>query len=298
MRIITCLTLLAVTATAQAQQRTVDRRVDADSGGELEIDSFSGDVLVQGWDEAAVRVTGELGEDVERLELESENGRTMLRVVLRNGRRGSGRGAWDGDTDLRVQAPRRMRLLLNTVSADVAIRGMEGEQQVSGVSGDIETEAFGAEVRLQAVSGDIELSGNGASQHTRASSVSGDVVLRGLSGEILAESVSGDVEISDSRLDRVELKSVSGDLVFAAALRDGARLDAIATSGDIELRFTDDTPGDYRLSTFSGEIDNCFGQRTSEDGRARGRALRFDRGTSSTRIQARTHSGDIEVCAP
>lgn len=299
MRITILLVSLAVSTAGHAQDRTVDRRVDADTGGTLEVDTFSGDVLVQAWDEPAVRVTGELGEGVERLELESQGNRTLLRVVRRNERGRPGRQNWDDDTDLRVQAPRGMALLLNTVSADVAIRGMEGEQQVSGVSGDLETEAFSSEVRVQSVSGDVGVRGNGGRQYTRASSVSGDVSLRGLNGEILAESVSGDVDVLDGRLDRVELKSVSGDLVFAAALSGSARLDAIATSGDIVLRFTADTPGSYRLSTFSGDIDNCFGPRPAAgSGRGRSQELRFDHGAANSQIQARSHSGDVEVCAP
>lgn len=298
MKITTVLTLLTLGASAHAQDRAIDRRVDASPDGELEIDTFSGDVLVEAWDEAVVHVMGELGEDVERLELESRDARTLLRVVLRNGQGRSGRSGWDDDTDLRVRAPRGMALRLNTVSADVTIRGMEGEQQVSGVSGDIETQAFGAEVRVQAVSGDVGVTGNDGRQYTRASSVSGDVTLRGLSGEILAESVSGDVDVFDARMDRAELKSVSGDLLYAGALSSGARLDAIATSGDIDLQFAEDTPGSYRLSTFSGDIDNCFGPRSAADqsGR-RSQELRFDHGTQSRQIQARTHSGDVDVCS-
>jgi DUF4097 and DUF4098 domain-containing protein YvlB len=245
-----------------------------------------------------VRVAGELGQEVERLELESQGSRTLLRVVLRNDRRGSRRGDWDDDTDLRVQAPRAMALRLSTVSADVAIRGMEGEQQVSGVSGDIEIQAFSSEIRVQSVSGDVGITGNGEPQYTRASSVSGDVSLRGLSGEILAESVSGDVDVFDARLDRAEMKSVSGDLRFAGTLSGSARLDAIATSGDIDLQFAEDTPGNYRLSTFSGNIDNCFGPRPAADPPGRSsQELRFDHGTANRQIQARTHSGDVGVCA-
>lgn len=294
------LCLVLVSATALGQERVVDRRVDADPEGQLEISLYAGDIVVQAWDENAVRVSGELGESVERLELDTDGGRTVMRVVPRNRGGRSGRETWRDDTDLLVRAPAGMALFLDTVSADVAVRGIEGEQQISGVSGDIYTEVFSAEVRVQAVSGDIDLKGRGTSRYARASAVSGDLSLQNLGGELLAESVSGDIEVFGGIFDRAELKSVSGDVVFAADLNDGARLDAMATSGDIELQFEREIPGNYRLSTFSGDLDNCFGPRPRGDdnGRTPGRELRFDRGASRTRILARTHSGDVDVCGP
>ena len=55
--------------------------------------------------------------------------------------------------------------------------------------------------------------------------------------------------------------------------------------------------GDLDISTFNGEIRNCFGPkptRTSEY--APGRELRFEEGNGTSRIRVKTLNGDISVC--
>jgi DUF4097 and DUF4098 domain-containing protein YvlB len=99
------------------------------------------------------------------------------------------------------------------------------------------------------------------------------------------------------RVTRVDVRSVSGDLSIVAELGDDARVYATTTSGDIELEWLGDGAADYRLSTFSGDIYNCFGPRPPDtDNRPPGVELRFSEGGSSARVEARTHSGDIDVC--
>ena len=52
----------------------VNRTVPADAAGEVEISNVSGTIDVRGWDRSEVQVTGELGDDVERLDVESSGG--------------------------------------------------------------------------------------------------------------------------------------------------------------------------------------------------------------------------------
>jgi DUF4097 and DUF4098 domain-containing protein YvlB len=288
--------LLLMVATAAGAQE-VDRRVDADPNGELEVRTFSGDLLIEGWDEREVHVSGMLGDEVERLDVETSGSRTIVRVVVR--RDGRERGDYEADTSLTIRAPRTMSLYVDSVSADIVSREIDGAQQLGSVSGDVVAAASAGEIRAQSVSGDIRVTGNGAAQATRAKTVSGDVLLSDLNGELEAESVSGDVDVVQGRFQRVELKSVSGELAFAAAVAADGRLDAMATSGDIELELAGDAAGYYRLSTFSGEIDNCFGPRAADDRagpRGPGRELRFEEGSARATIDARTHSGDVTVC--
>jgi hypothetical protein len=55
--------------------------------------------------------------------------------------------------------------------------------------------------------------------------------------------------------------------------------------------------GQFDLSTFNGEIRNCFGpkaQRTDEY--TPGRELRFQEGSAEARVRVKTLNGDIGVC--
>ena len=282
-----------------AAQETIDRRIDADPDGRLEISNTAGEVLVEGWDRNEVHVTGELGENAERLDVVAEEGSVIVRVVLRNDRERNRRDwSFDG-TDLRIRAPRGMSLEVDGVSADIDVRDMEAEQRLESVSGDIETEAFEAEVRAQAVSGDVQVDGRADALVVRVSTVSGDVTIDNVRGDVSGESVSGDVNFRTGTIERARAQTVSGEVLVTAALGDAARLEGTAVSGDIEFLFAGAGAADYRLETFSGEIENCFGpELTVSDDRPGppGRELRFREGNTQARVEATTHSGDIEVC--
>ena len=54
---------------------------------------------------------------------------------------------------------------------------------------------------------------------------------------------------------------------------------------------------EFDISTFNGDIRNCFGpkpERTSEY--APGRELRFREGQGSGRVRIKTLNGDVDVC--
>jgi DUF4097 and DUF4098 domain-containing protein YvlB len=281
---------------AAGAQETIDRRVPANPGGQLEISNTAGSIAVEGSDQNEVHVTGELGENVERLDVLTEGDRVIVRVIDKED---SDRGDWDfRGTNLRIRAPRTISLDVAAVSADIEVRDMRGEQRLSSVSGDVDTEAFAAEVRARAVSGDVDVNGRAAELRVRASTVSGDVTVDNGGGEIWGESVSGDVVLRTGVVSRAETETVSGGILVAAELGAASRLEATAVSGDIELMFRGAAAGDYWLESFSGDIDNCFGPSPQVVGPRPGprRELRFREGATQARVEARTHSGDIELC--
>jgi len=291
--------VLAGWSSTAVGQETVDRRIDAVANGELEIANTAGEIVVEGWERNEVHVTGELAENVERLDLLAEGQRVNVRVVLKPDQGQKGGYWWGSGTRLHIRAPRGMLLDVDAVSADVEVRDMRGEQRLESVSGDVETQAFEAEVRAQTVSGDLRVAGNGPTNIVRLSTVSGDVDVNRVSGEISAESVSGDVSLSAGTIGRVQASTVSGEISVTAQLSDTSRLEGTAVSGDVELQFTGSAAGDYRLETFSGDITNCFGPQpaeTDDHGPPNGRQVRFREGNSLARVEAKTHSGDVYVC--
>ena len=94
-------------------------------------------------------VTGELGEDAERLEFTKSGDVTRIKVVLPN------RSHHADDTDLIVKMPGGAGLSVNVVSADISVKGVRGAQRLQSVSGDVRTEAAGEDVECRTVSGDV-----------------------------------------------------------------------------------------------------------------------------------------------
>ena len=81
------------------ESSNVDRKIAVEPNGEVVISNVSGSIDVRGWDRNEVQVTGHLGEDVERLDLTTSGGRTIVKVVLPRG------SSNDGDADISVQVP-------------------------------------------------------------------------------------------------------------------------------------------------------------------------------------------------
>ena len=288
-RLIAIVLGLALAASAAAED--VNRTLDAAADGHVHISNISGSVTVVGWSRDQVEVTGKIGPKVEELIVERSGDKITIKVKVP---RKSGRGV---ESDLHVRVPERSSLDVGTVSADIDVTGVRGEQKLEAVSGDIETESDAADVTAGTVSGDVVIRGKGKDAETHSASVSGDVGLYELAGEVFAESVSGDLIIEDGSFDRASFNVVNGDIVFRSELRKGGKLKAETVNGEVDLRFAGNISGQFDIDTFNGGIDNCFGpkaQRTSKY--APGMELSFSEGDGDARVTVSTVNGDISIC--
>ena len=118
-----------------------------------------------------------------------------------------------------------------------------------------------------------------------------------MAGELNANTVSGNVTLGAGETSRSRLRSTSGDLNMTGRLLPDARIDAESISGDVRLDLTGPVNGELDISSFNGEIRNCFGPKAMRSSEyAPGRELRFRDGTGSSRVRIKTLNGDISVC--
>ncbi len=267
----------------------IDQSVSATADGTLVVENISGNVAVKGWDQNKVHVTGMLGEGAERVDVASKNGRVTVRVILPRNEQSEG-------TDLTIMAPRGSRLEISTVSADVAIRNIDGRQRISTVSGDIAVKDARAQLEIKSVSGDLMVSASGSATESSMKTVSGDVIIKGVSGRVSGKSVSGDVLLAGSAFREVSLISTSGDLRVTGSVDPKAVLKLKTISGDASIRVDGDITGEFDLRTTSGDIDNCFGPEPEEKDHGPGARLRFSEGKGGAEVRVTTMSGDIELC--
>jgi len=287
MTVLVLSTLLAMPVVAEE----VDRTLDAAADGQVYVSNISGSITINGWSRNEVEVTGEIGRNVEELIFEREGDKITIKVkVPRNGGRGI-------DSDLEIQVPQGNSIDVGTVSADIEVEDVRGEQKLNTVSGDIDTEGGQSDISAGAVSGDIEVNGQRQEAETRANSVSGDVTLFRVAGTVSAESVSGDVIVNEGSFDRVGLSTVNGELFFEAELRDGGKLNAETVNGNVDLKFVGDVEGRFEVDTFNGDIDNCFGvkpERTSKY--TPGWEWSHEDSDGNARIDVSTLNGDVTIC--
>ena len=171
--------------------------------GRVEIENVKGRVEVVAWDRPEVKLTGTLGDGVEKLSVEGDA--RVLRIKVQYPTRS--RNA--EPSDLVVQMPVLADLDIETVSADINVSGMASrELEIESVSGDIVASGAPRQGSVSSVSGDIRLAMNSAS--LKVETVSGQLTAQGrLNGEIALESVSGDVRFAfDPTLEAADLATV------------------------------------------------------------------------------------------
>lgn len=283
--------ILSVLLTTPVVAEDVDETLDAASDGHVHVSNISGSITVGGWSRNQVEVTGELGRNVEKLIFERDGDKITIKVkVPRNGGRGI-------ESDLHIQVPQSSSLDVGTVSADIDVEDVRGEQGLNTVSGDITSEGGESDVSAEAVSGDIEINGERKEAETRANTVSGDVTLFRVAGKVSAESVSGDVIVDEGAFDRVDLSTVNGEILFRAQLRDDGKLTAETVNGSVDLDFADGVTGRFEVDTFNGDIDNCFGDKPERTSKyTPGWEWSFQDGKGDSRVEVSTLNGDVTIC--
>ena len=282
--------LFASAAACASGDKSFERQVPAEARGVVDVSNVSGGIDVTGWDRPEVSVRAELGESVERVDVNSDHGRTTIKVVLPH------HSERDGDAHLHVQVPKDSELTVSAVSADVTTAGVTGAQRLNTVSGDITAELAGSDLELKSVSGDVKLKGHGQPARLHMSTVSGDVHLEHGAGDLEAGTVSGTLVVSLDSARSVRTRTTSGDVRFEGKLARGADFDATSVSGDLNVRASAEGGYAYEISTFSGDISNCFNATPSEHGHMPGHTLQGTRGDGAGHMRLKTMSGDVQLC--
>lgn len=266
----------------------------AKANGTVAISNVAGSVTVQGWHRNEIHVGGTLSPDAERLDITPYGDGYDIRVILPENSHSSNAG-----TELVIKVPDASRLSVNTVSAGIDARGLDGTAQLESVSGNVTLKSTDSDITAKSVSGEVNIGGSAGGAHVDAHSISGDVKTQGVVGYLQAESVSGNVKVITGALRRTQLSSTSGNVDFNGGVQKNGSYTFHSISGNLTLSFWGTPDARFDISSFSGDIDNNFGpkpQRTSEYGP--GVELHFVSGHGDAQVNARTLSGNITLHTP
>jgi DUF4097 and DUF4098 domain-containing protein YvlB len=267
--------------------QSLDEKRDMATDGHVRIDNLAGNVEVTVWDKAEIEIKGELGDDVEEVEISANNNGIQIRVINKHNVRNI-----DG-TDLYIRLPRAASVEVETVSSDIDINGSAGESIVlETVSGDVEADASPGKIEIQTVSGEVEF--EGSVSRSMVETVSGDMSISGVHGEISLSTVSGDVSLIAEKVDRGMFESVSGDLKLDVAVNESGRLSSDSMSGDVTLRLPAKQQARFEAQTYSGEIRTDFGE-SDRVSRGPGSILKYQEGNNGALIRLESFSGDIHI---
>ncbi len=279
---------------AQVNAEEVNETLDAAADGTVEIYNTSGSVTVEGWPRNAVEVTGTLGEEVEEFVFERKGDTVVVKVKPIKGKRSGGRST---SSYITVRAPQKSSIDVATISAEIDVEGVEGEQELQSVSGGISTTAFGADVEAETVSGSIDIAGSNTDTETELTTVSGSIAARDMAGTIDLESVNGKLDVAGGSFSDASLETVNGRIEFKANLREGGDLDIETVNGKVVVDFIGTLSAEIDVDTFNGGINNCFGpkpERTSKY--APGWELSFTEGGGDGSVSIATLNGGVKLC--
>lgn len=295
--------LLGTSAAMAATATTpFSKRVPLDSQSRVSVSNIEGSVAISTWERREVDVQGELGDGIERVDVNRDGGRVDIKVVLKDN--GWSEASFrNSAARLQIRLPAEAQIEASTISASISVTGVRGRQRLKSVSGDVSADIAGMDLDVSTISGRIDLTGGAAGARVRVTTVSGTVTLDRMGGDVEAKSTSGDVDIDMQGASDVRASVVTGSLSLTGKPAREADMDLSTVSGRIQVAAQSPAGVRYNVATFSGRIRNCFGVDPARKGdeSSRGQAsggsnLDGVRGEGKSSLRAISHSGTIEVC--
>lgn len=158
--------------------------------------------------------------------------------------------------DYEITLPKGMGVDITNVSGAVSVARIAGDVRVESLSGNINGEGLTRVRSLRTMSGDIEVAASALVGDTNVQTVSGSVVATSLKATSLTlGSVSGNILLKDVGCERVNIRTVNGDIAFASPALGGGHYELKTHAGTIEV-----TPGarsagfQFEAQTFKGTI--------------------------------------------
>ena len=287
----TAAVLLAAAPLAEAAQN-LSKRATVAADATIDVSNVEGRVDVTAWDRNEVELTAMLESDEDTLEFEATEQQVRIKVVRPDGHFGG-----SDEAILTLKIPKGARISAETVSADITVAGVLGEQRLGTVSGEVRTQAYDARVKLSTVSGDGTISGTGGKAAVSVESVSGLIAASGIRGGFDGKVVSGGLTINLAAAERLNARSISGDIDARVELMPTARVEMETVSGTIGLTMKPPVHAEFDVESFSGDIDSCFGSQARDKNRyGPGSELSFTQGIGGARVNINSLSGDITIC--
>jgi len=290
MLITTFLTIMMVFASAapravtkETAQRDFNERDEFNQtyqlapGARVQVSSISGSVKISNSETGAAEVqiirTARTRADLEYYKIEVQQ--TGNGLVVRGGIHEPDERHNNIQVNQQVilKLPRRIDLLVNSISGSVRVGDVDGPVEASSISGSATIGNVAGKLQLSSVSGSVEVGNVGAD--ARVSSVSGDVGLG---------------QVNDS----LDVSSVSGGLKATLVSLSPKGIHIRSVSGSVEIGFKSDVNADFNAEHISGQVylDVPNVSRESEE---KSSTVRARIGAGGTPITISSVSGNIRL---
>lgn len=252
-------------AAKEKYEERFDRTYALARDGKVSLVNISGDVDVESWDKAEVKIEAvkvskassleRARENAEKVTIEVTEEGNMLRIETQYPKMRF--KSLNVSVDYHLFIPDRAAIKVKSVSGDVTLQKIGGAAEVDVVSGDVEVMKAAKGLDCKSVSGDIELQGITGDAFLKT--VSGDITVEQLVGSVEAETISGDLELSGvSKAKLVKANVLSGSITYQGTISPEGKYELKSHSGEIEMLLPSDSAFDLEAKTFSGDIESDF----------------------------------------
>ena len=293
MKYLLAVSVIAMLSAPAYAGKKIDKTLEVDPTGKVEISVVRTDIDVEVWDKSEVRVTGELDDATEKFIFETSGSKTIIKIELDDG---LFHGNWHSSNgELSIFVPKGSTVESGGVSGDLNVTGVLGGVSLHTVSGDIDLKDVADFIEVETVSGDVEV--QDCTGKMKLASVSGDITANGNASHFDANTVSGDVNAEIGLSERVDLSTVSGDVEIEFELATDGRVDAETVSGDVALHFDNDVVNArFDIDTGpGGDIENSITDDRSDSSFIGAEKIKFRSGDGKGTVEINTMSGSIEV---
>lgn len=288
----------------QKYEEKFEKTVPLAKTGRLYLNNISGNIEIMTSKEAQVRIealkvskAGSLDkakENAAKVTIEVTSEADLVSVETQYPKRQG--GFWGGDSinvsvDYKVWVPEQAGVEVRSVSGDVEIAAIGGAAKVKCVSGNVGL-GGAAGVDIDLVSGDLALKNIAGDAYIKA--VSGDIEVSAIKGSVEVKAVSGDIKLLDvSGAQTVNAESVSGNITYTGAIKEGGRYEIKTHSGDVRMSIPAGSAFDLEANTFSGDIDSEF--EITVVGKISPREIRGTVGKGGATLILKTFSGNVDL---
>ncbi|EDQ01192.1 DUF4097 family beta strand repeat-containing protein [Shewanella benthica] len=299
--------LLLMSNLALAAQ-SIDKQIKVTDDLRLNVKVLRGEVKIRSWDKQEIRIQGTLDELSEGFVVEQQGNFVTLEDKMP--RQFSGKN--NSGSSLIITVPKNLSLYAEGISSSYNLSNLVGDISINTVSGDIKAVKLIDKVLIHTISGDIVsdgLKGNikldTVSGAIKDQNSAGEISYKSVSGKINAnsratkvsiEQVSGDGKVMLQKVDKLQVRSVSGNIVLSlSALESVANLESV--SGDIKLELPLLINARFSLNGGpGGKIYNRYSDdKPTKEKYSPTSYLKFQTGSPTSDIKINTISGDIEL---
>ncbi len=274
----------------QDVESRIDTTVTLGRSGTVDLQSFSGDITVVGWDrdEVKIHATSE-----GQLRFDS----SPSRVQLVESPQDRNDDDYDNDhTGFEISMPKSARLLVRTLSGDIKLHDV-ADVEGHSVSGDLDVANIASHAILESISGNVTVIHVTAG--VRVNTVSGEIHAKQITGEVAAQSVSGDVVLDDITSAWVRSETVSGEVHFSGPVDPKGRYEFHSHSGDVDLNIANGiADATLEVETYSGDLDTSCSMtmQPTGNGNRMGKRGMFTIGRGAgAHFILKTFSGDVHI---